>query len=74
MREGVGCALGFDKLIDTGDNSTLCFRPITPVIQSSMRIIWKEHNVLSKPQELFFKELEKKHRIKNRKRITGSDP
>ncbi|BBK21330.1 hypothetical protein [Amedibacterium intestinale] len=59
MREGVGCALGFDKLIDTGDNSTLCFRPITPVIQSSMRIIWKEHNVLSKPQELFFKELEK---------------
>lgn len=59
VREGVGYALGFDKLIDTGDSSALCFRPISPIIESSMRIIWKQHNILSKSQKLFFKELKK---------------
>lgn len=40
--EGLGYALGFDKLVNTGAESILCFRPIIPTISSPMRLIWRK--------------------------------
>ena len=57
VREGVGYALGFDKLIHTGSDSILCFRPIHPAMESPMRIIWKHNQVFSREAEIFLKEL-----------------
>jgi DNA-binding transcriptional LysR family regulator len=58
VREGLGYALGFDKLVNTGAESILCFRPITPPITSPMRLIWRKEQRLSKAAELFLEEVE----------------
>lgn len=53
VREGLGYALGFDKLVNTGAESALCFRPIEPLFTSPMRLIWRKEQRLSKAAELF---------------------
>jgi DNA-binding transcriptional LysR family regulator len=53
VREGLGYALGFDKLVNTGSESILCFRPVTPTITSPMRLIWRKEQRYSKAAELF---------------------
>jgi DNA-binding transcriptional LysR family regulator len=67
VREGLGYALGFDKLVNTGAESILCFRPIKPVITSPMRLIWRKEQQYSKAAELFFESLKQIC-------IIGSDP
>lgn len=57
VREGLGYALGFDKLIHTGAESILCFRPIIPAMTSPMRLIWRKEQRLSKAAELFLKKV-----------------
>lgn len=57
VREGIGCALSFDKLVNTDSDDVLCFRPIDPPVKSPMRIIWKLNQIFSRPAELFFQEL-----------------
>ena len=43
-----GCLLlTFDGLADTGRDSALCFRPLTPALESKMYIIWRRYQVFS---------------------------
>lgn len=58
VREGLGYALGFDKLVNTGLESILCFRPIVPAIVSPMRLIWRKDQQFSRAAELFLREVE----------------
>lgn len=51
--EGLGYAIGLDKIINTGENSNLCFRPLKPAIEANLSIIWKKYQVLSKAAEQF---------------------
>lgn len=51
--EGLGYAIGFDKIINTSGNSNLCFRPLTPTIEEEMNVIWKKDQILSKPAQKF---------------------
>lgn len=51
--EGLGYAVTFDNIINTTGDSNLCFRPLTPPLESEMNIIWKKHQLLSKPAEKF---------------------
>jgi DNA-binding transcriptional LysR family regulator len=60
VKEGLGYALGFDKLVNTGSDSVLCFRPITPEILSPMRIIWRKEQHFSKAASLFLEQLQQK--------------
>lgn len=57
VREGLGYALGFDKLVSTGAESVLCFRPIEPTITSPMRLIWRKEQRFSRAAELFLDEV-----------------
>jgi DNA-binding transcriptional LysR family regulator len=57
VQEGLGYALGFDKLVNTGAESILCFRPITPAVTSPMRLIWRKEQHFSKAAELFLAEV-----------------
>ena len=57
VREGIGLALGFDKLVSTSADSILCFRPITPAIVSPMRLIWRKDQQFSRVATLFLEEL-----------------
>ena len=53
VREGLGYALGFDKLVNTGAESAICFLPIEPLFTSPMRLIWRKEQRLSKAAQLF---------------------
>lgn len=55
--EGLGYAIGYDKIINTAGNSRLCFRPLAPQLESHMRIIWKKYQIFSKPAEKFLEVL-----------------
>lgn len=57
--EGLGYAIGLDKIINTSGNSRLCFRPLTPKIEIEMHLIWKKHQVFSKAAKEFLKEMTK---------------
>lgn len=57
VKEGLGCLLTFEHLIDTGEESGLCFRPIIPVLETNMYIIWKKYQIFSPIAELFLKKL-----------------
>ncbi len=50
--EGLGYAVGLDKIINTS-GSSLCFRPLAPKRETSMHMIWKKHPVFSKASEKF---------------------
>ena len=53
VEEGLGYAIGFDKIINTSESSNLCFRPLTPKRETGMSIIWKKYQVFSKASEKF---------------------
>ena len=55
--EGLGYAIGYDKIINTSGNSRLSFRPLEPKLENKMSIIWKKHQHFSKPAEKFLEVL-----------------
>lgn len=57
--EGLGYAIGLDKIINTGENSRLCFRPLEPAVEAEMHIIWKKYQIFSKAAEQFMIKLKK---------------
>lgn len=59
VREGFGYTLGFDKLIYTGNDSDLCFRPLKPPLFSPMYVIWKKYQVFTPIASLLLEELKK---------------
>lgn len=57
VEEGLGYAIGFDKIINTSGNSNLCFRPLSPKREEGMSIVWKKYQVFSKASEKFMQEI-----------------
>lgn len=58
VREGVGAALCIRGLIDTTDESALCFRPLRPAITANLVIAWKKQQIFSKAARLFLERLQ----------------
>lgn len=58
VREGLGCALTFDKLIHTGPDSGLCFRPLLPALETNLYIVWKKYQVFTRVAEVFLAQLQ----------------
>lgn len=57
VEEGVGCAVCLDKIIAVDDESELCFRPLSPRIESHLDIAWKKYRVFPRAAELFLDDL-----------------
>ncbi len=57
VEEGLGYAIGFDKIINTSGNSSLCFRPLSPKREDGMSIVWKKYQIFSKACEKFIMKL-----------------
>ncbi len=57
VEEGLGYAIGFDKIIHTSGSSKLSFRPLSPRREAGMSIIWKKYQVFSKASDKFMKQL-----------------
>ena len=57
VKEGAGYMLTFDKLIDTGMDSSLTFRQLYPTLETKMYIIWKKIPVFTPIAELLINEM-----------------
>lgn len=58
VKEGLGCMLTFARLADTSPKNGLCFRPLSPVLENKMYVIWKKYQVFTPIAELLVKRLE----------------
>ncbi len=59
VEEGFGYALTLDKLVNTGGESCLCFRPLQPRLEARLVLVWKKFQPLSPATSLFLAQLEK---------------
>lgn len=57
-KEGLGYVFGLNRLINTTDDSELCFRPLKPAIETSLAVVWKKYQVFSKAAEKFLDKLQ----------------
>ena len=57
VEAGVGYAITINKIANTTESSSLCFRPLEPQLDSGLNIIWKKDQVFSAAAALFFKKL-----------------
>lgn len=57
VEEGLGYAIGLDKIINTSGNSRLCFCPLSPRKEAETNIIWKKYQIFSQASEKFMMKL-----------------
>ena len=60
VRNDLGYPLGFDHILNTDDNSDLCFIPLEPKLNSPMHVIWRKYQVFTPAAQLFLDELKSK--------------
>lgn len=53
VEEGMGYALCLDKIIHTGSDSPLCFRPLEPKLEVGIALVWKKYQIFSRSAEKF---------------------
>lgn len=58
VEEGDYYALCLDKIINTSGQSTLCFRPLEPKLETTLMIIWRKYQVFPKISEAFLKKVQ----------------
>ena len=58
VKMGFGYAIALDKLISTSGDSELCFRPLNPVAEAGLCIVWKKYQVFSGAAEMFLKHIQ----------------
>lgn len=56
VKEGLGCMLTFEHLVNTGSDSDLCFCPLAPQLETKMYIIWKKYQIFTPIAELLLDE------------------
>ena len=59
VKEGLGYLLTFENLVNTSDESGLCFRPLYPALTADMYIIWRKRQIFTPIAERFMDMLEK---------------
>ena len=57
---GLGYAVSIDNIANTSKDSSLCFRPLEPRLESGLNIVWKKYQLFSPPAELFLERLREK--------------
>jgi len=60
VEEGIGYAIGLDKLINTGADSPFVFRPLMPIMESPLDIVWKKYQVFSPAAQVFLQKLQER--------------
>ncbi len=57
VRADMGYLFSLDKLIETTQDNELCYRPLKPELTAYSAIVWKKHQIFSKPAKLFLQYL-----------------
>ena len=58
VEEDIGYALALDNLVDTSENSNLCFRPLEPKLEAGLDVVWKKGQIFSPAARLFLNKLQ----------------
>ncbi len=58
VREGLGYLLTFDKLVNTGEESELCFRPLAPRLETNLYIVCKKYQAFSPAADTLLRALQ----------------
>ncbi len=53
----MGYVLTFEKLVDISEESALCFRPLTPTLETKLFFIWKKYQMFTPASEQFLAEM-----------------
>jgi len=56
IEKGLGYVFTFDKLVNTS-NTDLVFKPLNPLFETSLFLIWKKYQILTNPSKMFLEEL-----------------
>lgn len=57
VKLGISYAVTIDKIANTTESNNLCFRPLSPKLDSGLNIIRKIYQILSSAAELFLEKL-----------------
>ena len=55
--DGIGYVVGLDQILELGEGSELCFRPLEPAVTGRMNVVWKRYQMMSRQAEAFLEEL-----------------
>lgn len=58
--EGIGHVVALDGLVNTTENSPLCFRLLEPRLETGLDIVWKKYQVFSPAAEIFLQKIQKR--------------
>ena len=59
VEEGVGYALGINKILVESSRGDLCYRPLKPEIRVNLDLVWKKDRIFPRAAELFLQEMGK---------------
>lgn len=57
VEQGMGYAVGLDKIINTSGDCPLCFRPFEPKLETHLDVAWKKKGEMSKAAKVFLDHL-----------------
>ncbi len=57
VRQGLGCAVSIDGIINTSSGTGLKFIPFEPAVKTHLDVVWKKHQVFGNAAEIFLKYL-----------------
>jgi len=57
--ENLGYLISLDHLVNTGEDSTLCFRPFTPKLEAPLHLVWHQSKELSPAANRFLAEMKR---------------
>lgn len=57
VREGLGCQLTFDRLVNTSEESGLTFRPLYPELKTTLYLIWNRYQAFTPIAERFLRQI-----------------
>jgi len=58
VKKGIGYAVALDGLVNTTGESVLCFKPLNPLLEAELYIVWKKYQVFSKASDKFLSQLQ----------------
>lgn len=58
VEQGMGCALCLDHLVSTMEHTGLCFRPLSPILEAGLNLVWKKYQMFSPAAEVFLRKMQ----------------
>lgn len=59
VNEGMGYAIGLDKIINTSCTGNLCFKPLLNQANINMSFAWKKYQVFTKASQRLLDKIQK---------------